>query len=792
MAYAMFLGGSRLARPGVGALGVVAVLLGALLVPGAAEAYIHSIPPQSHGCSVMSPDRTKVLTGAGDGKEDTAKLWDAVTGKCVVTFTGHKRGVWAVAFSADGKKALTGSEDCTAKLWDVATGTCIQTFTGHTSPVASVAMSPDGTRILTGADISLSGLDMTPDDNNAKLWDAVTGTCVGTFTGHKQGVWTVAFSPDGKTFLMGSVDGAVTLRNTASGAELRTFTFSKDAAPVNVMTFSPDGTKVLMGSWEPMVRLWDVATGAVLQTFTGYTVFPFAGRPSSVDSVAFSPDGTKALTGSYDGTVKLWDIAIGTCVRTFTGDKDNIYAVAFSADGKKIFASVPSGAVKVWESDFWPLLHIIPHTGCPSSVAFSPDSTKILGGENLTHSSQLTQDGWKDTTDYNVPAARLWDVATGEKAVFFGHTGGVPSVAFSPDGTKVLTGSEDKTAKLWEAVTGKEKHSFTGHMEPVTCVAFSPDGTKVLTGSRDKTAKLWDATTGVEIRTFAGHKDFVQSVAFSPDGSKVLVGAGNWSAKLWDAATGAAIGASLVGDADATVTAFSPDGTRVLTGGSLPRTKRLTWKGWVDNSDSTVATARLWDAATGEAIRTFTGPTGGVSSVAFSSDGTRVVTAARSVRTNARTADGWVDTDDNTARLWDVATGAEVRVLTGHTAEVTSVAFSPDGTRVLTGSKDGTARLWDATTGAKVYIYSASAAGPDERPEWVPFVSFSPDGMKVLTVTEHGTVRLWDAHPTEARVCKKDGAAVGKPGEHGGAERGAASLPGNALESPASTKAAKK
>jgi WD40 repeat protein len=363
----------------------------------------------------------------------------------------------------------------------------------------------------------------------------------------------------------------------------------------------------------------------------------------------------------------------------------------------------------------------------------------------------LGKDGWKDTSD--VPA-------------FVGHTRGILSVAFSPDGTKVLTGSEDKTAKLWEVATGKEKHSFTGHMEPVTCVAFSPDGTKVLTGSRDKTAKLWDATTGVEVRTFAGQRDFVQSVAFSTDGSKVLVGAGNWSAKLWEAATGAAIGESLVGAADATVTAFSPDGTKVLTGGSLPRTKILTWKGWVDNSDSMVATARLWDVATGEAIRTFTGPTGGVSSVAFSPDGRRVITAARSVRTNARTADGWVDTEDNTARVWDVATGAEVRVLTGHTGEVTSVAFSPDGTRVLTGSKDSTARLWDAATGATIYIYNTWFTRPDGQSEGVPFVTFSPDGTKVLAVTEHGTVGLWDARPTDAHVLEKDGGAVRKPVEH--------------------------
>lgn len=749
-----FLGGPRPARRGAVACGVAVVLLGALLAPGAAEASFKSISPQASGCAVLSPDRTRVLTGAGYGKDDTAKLWDVATGECAVTLTGHKQGVLSVAFSADGKQALTGSVDGTAKLWDAATGACLQTFIGHKSEVISVAMSPDGTRVLTGADRSYSGPDMSPDDNNAKLWDAATGECVGTLPGHKQGVWAVAFSPDGKTMITGAEGGSVRLWDAAAGTELRALASSEDAVPASAITFSPDGTKVLTGSWEPAAILWDAATGAALQTFTGQ-IFNMESVAFS-DSVAFSPDGTKALTGSRNGTVRLWDTAMGTCLRTFTGGGENTCAVAFSADGAKILASGPSGAVNVWESDIHPLLRIIPHTGRSTSVAFSPDGTKVLAGETLPQVRTQTKDGWEDITNYDVPAARLWDVAKGGKVEFFGHRGGVLSVAFSADGTKALTGSEDKTARLWDAATGGEICAFTGHLDAVEDVAFSPDGTKVLTGSRDRTTKLWDTATGEELRTFAEPGDFVWSVAFSPDGSKILVGAGNWAAKLWDAATGGEIGASQVGAEHASAAVFSRDGAWVLTGGGFPRTKKLTWRGWVDISESIVETAKLWDAATGGEIRTFTGPTGGVSSAAFSPDGTKMVTAARSVRTNTRTDDGWVDADDTTARLWDVATGAELFTLAGHSAEVTSVAYSPDGTRVLTGSKDGTARLWDAATGAEIYVYNPPFTRPDGYSGWIKFVTFSPDGTKLLTVSEHGTVVLWDAHPTEGRVSGKD------------------------------------
>ncbi len=744
----VFLGGLRLARREAVACGVAVVLLGVLLAPGAAEAHFTSVPPQASGCAVLSPDRTRVLTGAGYGKDDTARLWDAVTGECVVTLTGHKQGVRAVAFSADGKKALTGSVDGTAKLWDAATGVCLQTFTGHKSEVTSVAMSPDGTRVLTGADRSYSSLDMSPYDNNAKLWDAATGACVATLPGHTQGVWAVAFSPDGKTMLTGAEGGTVRLWDAAACTELRALASSEDAVPASALTFSPDGTKVLTGSWDPSAIVWDAATGALLQAFTRQTSL-YSGTFN--DSVAFSPDGTRALTGSRNGTVRLWDIAVGTCLRTFTGGGDNTCAVAFSADGAKIFASGTSGAVNVWDSDTQPLLRILPRMGLPSSVAFSPDGTKVLAGEYLPRARRHTEGGWEDITNYDVPAARLWDVVTGGKVAFFGHRGGVLSVAFSPDGTEVLTGSEDKAARLWDAATGKEKRSFTGHLEEVTCVAFSPDGTKVLTGSQDRTVKLWDAATGAELRTFAEPGDFVQSVAFSKDGSKILVGAGNWRATLWDAATGMEIGASQAFTTDANVAVFSPDGAWVLTGGGFPRTRKLTWTGWVDISESTVATARLWDAATGAEIRTFTGPTGLVNSAAFSPDGTRVVTAASLVRTNTRKDNGWVDAEDTTARLWDTATGAELHVLSGHAAEVASVAYSPDGATVLTGSKDGTARLWDAATGAEIHVYTPPPNRPDGYSEWIQFVAFSPDGTKLLTVAEHGTIVLWDARPAEPR-----------------------------------------
>jgi hypothetical protein len=257
-----------------------------------------------------------------------SQLTYAQQDESIKTFRGHSALVSSLAYSPDGKIAISGSFDNTLRLWDIATGKCLKTLSGHSNYILDVAFSPDGKTAISGS-----------YDKTLKLWDIGTGQCLKTFSGHSNHTMEVAFSPDGKTVLSGSEDHTLKLWDIATGQCLKTL--SEHSNHVYSVAFSPDGKTALSGSNDRTLKLWDIATGQCLKTFSGHSEW--------VTSVAFSPDGKTALSGSaVDNPLKLWDIATGQCLKNLSKRGSSILSVAFSPDGKTALSSADN-TLKLWD-----------------------------------------------------------------------------------------------------------------------------------------------------------------------------------------------------------------------------------------------------------------------------------------------------------------------------------------------------------------------------------------------------------------------------------------------------------
>ena len=337
------------------------------------------------------------------------------------------------------------------------------------------------------------------------------------------------------------------------------------------------------------------------------------------------------------------------------------------------------------------------HTDAVRTVAFSPDGNWIVSGS------------WDNTLI-------LWNAKSGKPIgePMRGHTGVVCAVAFSPDGSRIVSGSRDKTLILWDAKSGKSiGKPMRGHKYGVNSVAFSPDGSRIVSGSEDMTLILWNAKSGKPIgEPMKGHSGTVDAVAFSSDGSQIVSGSADETLILWDAKSGKPISEPMRGHENVVSSvAFSPDGSQIVSG---------SW-------DKTLI---LWDAKSGKPIgEPMRGHSSTVEAVAFSPDGSQVVSGST----------------DRTLILWDVKSCKPMR---GHTESVTSVAFSPDGRKIVSGSYDNTLILWDVKSGKPIGKPKKGHIGV------VTSVAFSPDGSRIVSGSADRTLILWNA---------KSGTPIGDP-----------------------------
>lgn len=637
---------------------------------------------------------------------------------------GHPTAV-AAHFPVDGKTLLSaGYEE--VREWDLATKSLIRRYRLEGVYPRQLTSTPDG-RFL-----------VVRDGDSVRVMNRADGKPAHTLRAEdaEDRIEAAAVSPDGKTLAVGTWNGVLSLRDTASGRPLAFRTSHPKVKPapepfrlvepprhpprITHIAFSPDGRTVASAADGDVIRAWDVATARELWALdpadSRAAAFAFTpdGRhvfaPKAVPALRKKGPGGRIIAApSGVGGYALWSVADRRSAVEYHG-AFSVYHAAVSADGRFVAAGGGDCRFRVWDA-------------ATGAVKFgAPVGTSVCALE-------FSRDGkFVACVGYGLG---LWELASGREVLGTnGHTGPVGTAAVSAGGKKVVTGGSEGTVRVWDATTRKVL-AVCAHDHSVARVALSPDGSTVASTSADGTARLWAADTGRELRRFEFANDMLGDLAFSPDGRLLAVCGRNLTVHLFDPRTGdkkaALVGYDGFSQAGGSVVRFSPDGKHLA---ALLRRGAGAIGDPIRESYATPVAASPFDPALGPA-----GPADGKWRVA----------------------------------LWDVATGRRVRLLGPASEHPPGFAFTPDGERLAVGAfgandveivavKDGTLRHQVETKGTQNLLFTRAgdlfagstcydpetgrklAVVPDDRPPLAVFpdgrnvVLWTPDGPSILTL----------------------------------------------------------
>lgn len=534
--------------------------------------------------------------------------------------------------------------------------------------LSSVAFSADGQLVAAGGQV----------DPTIHLWRVSDGLLVNELLGHQRTVNSVLFSPDGQTLASAANDGTVRLWNVSDGTSLRTLEGHNGG--VTSLAFDPTGQILVSGSYDFTAKVWQTDDGQLLGTLEGHSDW--------VRGVAVDPNSLLIATSSQDGTVNIWEEE--TLLYTLSDFSGQVESIAFSPDGQILAtASYYDEEISLWQTKDGSLLETLEQAGV-SDLIFSPDGN-TLATTFWGHSVEL----WRK------PADQAQGFASFNKRT--DHSNGMTSVALSPDGQFVASGSYDQRVRVWDLEESRLLGKFAGHLDLITSVAFSGftrEGERVpylTSGAINKTVIVWN--NGEIIDALEGHEDEVTSVAFQKDGLTVASGSNDNTVRLWR--SDRPLHTFNEHTDEVTSVIFNKSGQHVISG----------------SKDKTV---RVWKVEEGTLVRTFSDLEAGVTSVAEANndewiaaglengmivvwrDNTRLGTLEGhqdSVNAISFTADGKLlasgsDDDDGTIMLWNIEDGTLQHTLDGHNSGITALMFSLDGTQLVSSSYDGTVRLW--------------------------------------------------------------------------------------------------
>ena len=560
---------------------------------------------------------------------------------------GHTSRIWSLAYSPGGDILASGSHDGTIQLRN-RDGFLLRTLRRETGGVFpgflySLAFSPDG-KILVSA-----------SDHDLQIWSR-EGRLLKTIPAN--GAYAVAFSPAGDVFIAGYMDGRIDAWSP-SGRPVKTF--RGHTGQVYGLAFAPGGDRFASASQDGTLRLWQ-RKGAVPRVLRGHGGY--------VNCVAWSPDGKTIASGSDDGTVRFW-APDGSNLKVLKGAGGMVRSLAFDRDGKMLAIGSEKGLISLLEVRTGRIKRIKGHSSGVFSLAFHPDGDLLASGSGVDDRRPLALKG--------VNVIKLWRTDGTLLRVLEGHRERINKPCYSPDGRRFATTADDGSIQLWED-DGRLMKILRGHKGIIGALAFSPDGRLLASGGRDRTVCLWDSE-GRLTRKVKGHMGTVTSLAFAPDGKGFVSGAEDMTVRYWSL-RGKEMKRLLLYEGKVAGLRFCGQGTLAV----------LTDRGIL----------HLYDA-------------GGNPAGNLRSGGTRFQELTRGLycagQLNSPYGALRVKISGNEIRV----EGNRTMTLRGHATGVTGVAFSPDGKRLISTSGDATVRLWNLENGKSMTLI------PHDTGEWFMF-----------------------------------------------------------------------
>jgi WD40 repeat protein len=576
---------------------------------------------------------------------------------------GHIDGVKGVAITRD-RRIVSWSVDGTVKLWDLEKGQVLHSFLTDATGMNGATLTPDGQLLVAAY-----------GDKTLKVWNLANDQRVHTLEGHTEAVNAAVVTPDGRCIISASNDGTVRVWDMASAQLLRTL--KGHAASVNALALTPDGQSVISASNDKTLKVWDFAGGREQRTLTGHT--------ASVTAVAVTPDGGQAVSVSEDMTMRVWDLLNDRELLACGDRKSRLYAVAVTSDG--VLALSGAGAisggwntVKVWDIKTGELRHTFRgHTQQVNAIAVSPDRQFAISASWDTYlrvwdlasidqrpDTPLPEDFWVNGStampdgQHFISASRqtlkVWGTESSTELHTLAKLPDQPeiflrSVAFTPDGRFVITGSSDGKLRIWDVESGGEPRTVRAHSARVNAVAATSAG-QVISTSEDKTLRIWDLASGAKLGVLDGHEGEVYSVAVTSDGRCAVSGSKDGTLKLWDLATNTVVRTFKGHDDSVRAVAVTSDGRAV--------------------SASSDGTLKVWDLASGANLSTLRGHTDRVLAVAVTDDNRRVISAS----------------SDSTLKVWELESGNCLTTFRADDA-LRACAVLPNLPLIATGGKSG-------------------------------------------------------------------------------------------------------